>query len=47
MPPECYFSHGFIYVEPTKNIYYPGEVIQLAVHLSLTQQLSHIDALVL
>jgi hypothetical protein len=36
-PLKMAFTHGFLYVETDKNVYYPGETINGTVHLLLNK----------
>ena len=40
LPRNIAFSHGFIYLETEKNVYYPGEIIKGSVHLLINKSLS-------
>ena len=40
VPLAIAFSHGFIYVETDKNVYYPGEKIEGVVHLLINKPLN-------
>ena len=45
IPSNIVFSHGFMYVELEKNVYYPGESIKGSVHLLINKELSRVNNL--
>ncbi len=38
-PLQIAFSHGFLYIETDKSVYYPGEILKGTVHLLLNEPL--------
>lgn len=46
-PLKIAFSHGFLYVETDKHVYYPGETINGRVHLLLNKPFNSEDECVI
>lgn len=45
MEPEKTFEGDFFYMETDKNIYYPGEVMKISVHIRLFEPLLRAESL--
>jgi len=47
IPKEEFLKREFFYLETDKRIYYPGDVIDVAVHLRTYKTLSRVESLII
>ena len=45
LPLKSYYPEGWIYLEPSKNVYYPGEVMEVAINLGVEKEIEHAESI--